>query len=112
MPKQPTNTAASLRARLLNIARETKQPFEVLLARFVLERLLFRLSRSKHADRFALKGTMLLATWLPETTPGTRDIDLLGFGDASEQQILAIFREVFAMVHDDSVEFDVDGLQI
>ena len=112
MPKQPTNIAASLRARLLNIARETKQPFEVLLTRFVLERLLFRLSRSKHADRFALKGAMLLATWLPDTTRGTRDLDLLGFGDASEQQILAVFREVLAMVDVDGVEFDVDSLQI
>ena len=112
MPKQPTNIAASLRARLLNIARETKQPFEVLLTRFVLERLLFRLSRSKHADRFVLKGAMLLATWLPHTPRGTRDLDLLGFGDASEQQTLVIFRDVLAMVDDDGVEFDVDSLQI
>lgn len=112
MPRQPTNIAASLRARLLNIARETKQPFEVLLTRFVLERLLFRLSRSKHADRFVLKGAMLLATWLPHTPRGTRDLDLLGFGDASEQQTLVIFRDVLAMVDDDGVEFDVDSLQI
>ena len=112
MPKQPTNIAASLRARLLNIARETRQPFEVLLTRFVLERLLFRLSRSKHADRFVLKGAMLLATWLPDTTRETRDLDLLGFGDASEQQILAIFSEVLALVDDDGVEFEVDSLRI
>lgn len=77
MPKQPKNIAASLRARLLNIAQETKQPFEVLLTRFVLERLLFRLSRSKHAERFVLKGAMLLATWLPGTARGSRDLDLL-----------------------------------
>ena len=81
MAKPPTNIAASVRARLLNLARETGQPFDVLLTRFVHERLLYRLSRSPHADRFALKGAMLLTTWLPETARGTRDLDLLGFGE-------------------------------
>jgi len=83
-----------------------------LLTRFVLERLLYRLSRSKHADSFVLKGAMLLATWLPDKTRGTRDLDLLGFGDASEQKILGVFREVLSIVDDDDVEFDVDSLQI
>jgi nucleotidyltransferase AbiEii toxin of type IV toxin-antitoxin system len=91
MAKPPTNIAASVRARLLNLARRTNQPFDVLLTRFVHERLLYRLSCSPHADRFVLKGAMLLTTWLPETARGTRDLDLMGFGDASEQRILSIF---------------------
>jgi hypothetical protein len=78
--KHPANIAASVRARLLNLARQTNQPFDVLLTRFVRERLLYRLSRSSHADRLVLKGAMLLTTWLPETAPGTRDVDLLGLG--------------------------------
>jgi hypothetical protein len=61
-----------------NLARQTGQPFDVLLTRFVHERLLYRLSR--YADRFVLKGAMLLTTWLPEAARGTRDLDLLGFG--------------------------------
>lgn len=56
MAKRPTNIAASVRVRLLNLARRTNQPFDVLLTRFVHERLLYRLSRSPHADRFVLKG--------------------------------------------------------
>ena len=45
MPKQPIqNMGASVRARLQNIARERGQPFELLLTRYVLERLLYRLS--------------------------------------------------------------------
>jgi hypothetical protein len=40
MAKPPTNIAASVRARLLNLARRTNQPFDVLLTRFVHERLL------------------------------------------------------------------------
>lgn len=112
MAKPPTNIAASVRARLLNLARQTNQPFDVLLTRFVHERLLYRLSRSPHADRFVLKGAMLLITWLPETTRGTRDLDLLGFGDASEQRIIDIFREVLASPDDDGVVFDLDTLQV
>ena len=112
MAKPPTNIAASVRARLLNLARRTNQPFDVLLTRFVHERLLYRLSRSPHADRFVLKGAMLLTTWLPGTARGTRDLDLLGFGDSSEQHILGIFREVLAIAGDDGVAFDLDALQI
>lgn len=112
MAKPPTNIAASVRARLLNLARQTGQPFDVLLTRFVHERLLYRLNRSPHADRFVLKGAMLLTTWLPETARGTRDLDLLGFGDSSEQRILGIFREVLAIAADDGVAFDLDALHV
>jgi nucleotidyltransferase AbiEii toxin of type IV toxin-antitoxin system len=112
MAKPARNIAASVRARLLNLARQTNQPFDVLLTRFVHERLLYRLSLSPHADRFVLKGAMLLTTWLPEMARGTRDLDLLGFGDASEQRILGIFREVLAIAADDGVAFDLDALQV
>ena len=112
MAKPPANIGASVRARLLNLARQTNQPFDVLLTRFVHERLLYRLSRSPHADRFVLKGAMLLTTWLPHTARGTRDLDLLGFGDASEQRILGIFREVLAIAGHDGVAFDLDALQV
>ena len=74
-----------------------EQPFDVLLTRYVHERILYRLSQSPHADRFALKGAMLLTTWLPDTLRGTRDLDLLGFGDPSEQHLLTIIRDIFAV---------------
>ena len=112
MAKRPTNIAASVRARLLNLARQTSQPFDVLMTRFVLERLLYRLSRSLHANQFVLKGAMLLTTWLPETARGTRDLDLLGFGGSDEQRILAIFRDALAIGGDDGVEFDLDALRV
>ena len=50
------NLAASVRARLLNRARETRQDFNLILSRYALERLLYRLSISPHADQFLLKG--------------------------------------------------------
>jgi len=72
-----TNQAASVRQRLLNLAKASGRPFNEVLQHYALERWLYRLSRSEHADRLVLKGALLLRVWdLPFGRP-TRDIDLL-----------------------------------
>lgn len=76
------NMAASVRARLLNRARETRQDFNLILTRYALERLLYRLSISPHADQFLLKGALLFDLWFDIPHRPTRDADLLGFGSA------------------------------
>lgn len=50
------NVAASVRARLLNVAKAQGVDFNQVLVRFALERILYRLSQSEHADHFLLKG--------------------------------------------------------
>ncbi|HEY8710939.1 MAG TPA: nucleotidyl transferase AbiEii/AbiGii toxin family protein [Burkholderiaceae bacterium] len=85
---------------------------ELLLTRYALERLLHRLSLSPHRERFVLKGAMLLATWFDEPHRATRDVDLLGFGDAAHDAPLATFREIMAVEVDDGVRFDLKGLRI
>ena len=116
MPDRPrprqNNVGASVRQRLLNLAHARGQPMELLLTRFALERLLHRLSVSPHRDRFVLKGAMLLAFWFDEPHRATRDVDLLGFGDAAEDALLATFREVMAVEVDDGVSLDLKGLRI
>jgi hypothetical protein len=57
------NLAASVRQRLLNLAKERNEDFEQILVRYALERLLYRLSRSAHAERFVLKGALLFRLW-------------------------------------------------
>lgn len=59
MPKVPSNRAASVRQRLLNRARERGEDFQLVLIRYTVERLLYRLSRSPHKKQFVLKGAML-----------------------------------------------------
>ena len=54
-----SDLAASVRARLLNIAKTEGSDFNQVLVRFALERILYRLTRSPHADRFVLKGALL-----------------------------------------------------
>ena len=112
MPDRPRNIGASVRQRLLNLAHSRGQSMERLLTRYVLERLLYRLSLSPHRDRFVLKGAMLLATWFDEPHRATRDVDLLGFGDATEDALLATFREIMAVEVDDGLSFDLKGLRI
>ena len=73
MAKSPVNLAKSVKDRLLNIARKQGRAFDVLLVRFALERLLFRLSISDHKERFVLKGGMLVTTWIDDDSPVTRD---------------------------------------
>ena len=76
------NPAASVRARLLNRARETRQDFNLILTRYALERLLYRLSISLHADQFLLKGALLFDLWFDVPHRPTRDADFLGLGSA------------------------------
>ncbi|AWC25171.1 hypothetical protein CO731_04665 [Aminobacter sp. MSH1] len=112
MAKEIKNIGASVRARLLQVSKASGQTFDLVLTRFALERLLFRLSQSPHADRFVLKGAMLMMSWFDDPHRGTRDLDLLGFGDPSAEPMLATFREILAQGAADGVEFDVDALRV
>lgn len=112
MRKPVTNIGASIQARLRNLAKEKEQPFELLLIRYTLERLLYRLSTSAYWDRFVLKGAVLLTTWFDDPHRPTRDVDFLGFGDADPETILNAFREICAMKADDGVEFSVGDLAV
>ena len=112
MAKRTRDVGASVRSRLLKLARERGQPFDLVITRYALERLLYRLSESAHRSRFALKGAMLVTTWFPDPHRPTRDLDLLGFGDSSEESILTVFREVCGMAVDDGITFEADKLRI
>ncbi len=102
------NVGASVRARLLQVGRRTGQNFELVLNRYAVERLLYRLSRSRHADRFVLKGAMLLMTWFDEPFRVSRDLDLLGCGDPAPETVLEIFKEIFGIEKHDGIAFDTN----
>jgi hypothetical protein len=112
MAKEVRNIGASVRARLLNLSRETGQNYNLLLTRYALERLLHRLTQTPHHDRFVLKGAMLMTTWFDDPYRPTRDVDLLGFGDPEPQAMLEVFREVCSVEANDGVEFDRDRLEV
>ena len=111
MAKAPVNIAASAKERLLRLSREIGQPFDVLLVRFALERLLYRLSISAQRDNFILKGGLLVTLWLEDSNRVTRDMDFLAFGDASAARLIADFSAIMAIDGGDGLEFDTKGLK-
>lgn len=102
-----TGLAVSVRARLLNKARAEKSDFNGVLIRYALERLLYRLSQSAHADRFLLKGAMLFTLWYDMPHRATRDVDLLGFGPSDLASIGQTFRDIVSVAVADGINFDV-----
>lgn len=104
------NQAASIRARLKNRADATGKDYNLLLTEFGLERLLYRLSVSSHADAFLLKGALLFSLWHELPGRPTRDLDLLGFGSDDVSSIVATFRDVCAVACDDGIHFDVGSV--
>ena len=66
MPEAVKDIGASVRARLLRISNEKGRNFDLVLTHYAIERLLYRLAKSRYADRFVLKGAKLLVTWFDE----------------------------------------------
>lgn len=98
--------AASVRARLLAVAKSQGADFNQVLVRFALERILYRLSRSTHADRFLLKGALLFTLWYDMPHRPTRDADLLGFGPSDLESIAQTFRDIAGVKVEDGIIFD------
>lgn len=105
------NRAASVRARLLNRARADRTDFNLILTRYSLERLLYRLSSSPWADQFLLKGALLFDLWFDQPHRPTRDIDLLGFGPSELDDLIEVFQQVCAQPSDDGMVFDQGSVQ-
>jgi predicted nucleotidyltransferase component of viral defense system len=84
----------SIMDRLKNQARSRGVPFNEVLTYYVLERFLYRLSKSKHRNDFVLKGALLMSLWLGGLSRSTRDIDLRGFVPHDPAQVTKIFKEI------------------
>lgn len=100
------NLAASIRDRLLNKARAEKLDYNLLLTRYALERMIYRLSISAERDRFLLKGALLFDLWFDVPHRPTHDADFLGFGSAEIPQVEAVFRDICRIEVDDGIVFD------
>jgi len=89
--KEPVkNMGASVRARLLKLAQERGEDYQLVLSRFANERFLYRLASSRYGSMFVLKGAALFTLWTGHPHRATRDVDLLGFGDSSEARVREI----------------------
>ncbi len=110
------NIAASVRQRLLNQARNDKRPFSELLQYYAMERFLYRLSQSGHADRFILKGALMLRVWFsPQASTQfrpTMDIDMLGLTSNEEDSIIDKIKDIISVdTEPDGLIFDLDSIR-
>lgn len=114
MRARPADVAASIRDRLRRHASATGVDFQRVLDQYAVERLLYRLTRSPHADTFVLKGALLFSAWDGGPHRRTRDADLLGYGDPSVRRISEVFPEVAATVPDvdDGLIFEAAAVRV
>jgi len=112
LSKSVTNIAASVHQRLLNLARERKEEFKFVLTKYALERMLFRISQSKHGGVFTLKGALLFELWTEKRYRPTRDADFLASGENSLERLCTIFKEIIGeAVVDDGLRFDRESVR-
>jgi predicted nucleotidyltransferase component of viral defense system len=102
--KAEKNIVASVLARLRNASKLSGVPFQQVLQQYAMERFLYRISKSKHAQGVILKGALLLKTiGIPNARP-TMDIDMLRRGKADQSSLLALVKDC------GTLEVDADGL--
>ena len=107
------NIEHSVRLRLLDVSKKRKVDFQFCLTHYALERFLYRLSKSSHAEKFILKGALLLMSWTNEPYRPTRDLDLLGCGDATPGNLRTAIMEICqSEVEPDGLVFDTESLTI
>ena len=105
------NRAASLRARLLNLSKKENIEFQVLISRFLHERLLYRISVSEYSNHFILKGGAFMYALQGIKTRPTTDIDLLGQQIANDVDTLCnIFRKICTSESTDEVHFSPERI--
>jgi len=104
---------ASVRQRLLNQARTQGRPFQELLQYFAMERFLYRLAKSPFADRFILKGALLLTAWRAPVARPTMDIDLAGKTNNELEHIRLLVGEVCEFATEpDGIEFVAGSIEV
>lgn len=106
------NLGASIRQKLLNLAQQTKRPFNEVLTYYMIERFIHRLSKSPYKSRFVLKGALMFIVWDLSDTRPTRDIDLLGKTHNTAENIKQIIQEICCIeCPEDAAIFMTDSVE-
>ena len=104
--QQAKNCAASVRSRLLQKSKQQGEAFNLLLTRYAVERLLYRLAKSEYSNQFILKGATLFTVWHSSPHRATKDLDLLGYGTNKVSSLEEIFKIICQDSYaEDGVEF-------
>lgn len=104
----------SVKDRLKNLASNHGKSFQEELVYYGLERTIYRLSKTKYAEHFVLKGGIFLyALFDGNFARATSDIDLLAEQISNDQnEIEHIFYDVFSIPVEDAIIFDLQTLKV
>ena len=106
--------ADSVKARLKTFAIKNGCTFQEALTYYGLERTIYRISVSKYAEHFVLKGGIFLyAIFERNYERTTTDVDLLvrRISNSSEE-MKRIFQDILSQTVDDALAFDVDSITV
>lgn len=108
--KNRKNIVASVLAKLRNASKSSGALFQQVLQQYAMERFLYRISKSKHAQTVVLKGALLLKTiGIPNARP-TMDIDMLRTGKADQASLLSLVKDCATLdVAADGLDFIADS---
>lgn len=107
------NVAALVQRQLVQISKEHRADPNHVFLQYALERLLYRLSMSDHADRLILKGAMLFAAWTGVAHRATRDVDFLTLGNPSPDRFARYLNDLCSLpVEDDGVTFHSESIEV
>ena len=108
------SSVASVKDRLKNRSKETGKTMQELFTLYGLERTIYRLSISRYAANFTLKGGIFLyALFDGNYARATTDIDFLAQKISNEtEDMKAVFTEIFTIDADDPLRFDLDTLVV
>jgi len=107
-----TNLPTSISAKLKNLAKDEGETYQNILTRYGLERFLQRLVSSGHGNKFLLKGALLFNLWFDIPHRPTRDIDLLGFGHADQDELRRVIQGVCDIEVEDGLDFQFETLRV
>lgn len=111
MATEIRDIAASVKARLINLAKDNREDAQSILTRYGVERFLYRLSQSDHKKNFLLKGAALFALWFHQPHRATKDVDLLGFVENDIATLEKIVSEVCEIEGSDGLKFDLETVR-
>lgn len=113
MKEATKNIPVSILARLRNQAQVTNRPYAEVLQYFAMERFLYRLSKTKYAEKFVLKGGLLFYVWNLSMRRPTRDIDFRGYVSSDKNNLEKIINMVLEeSALEDGLVFDAQSVSV
>jgi predicted nucleotidyltransferase component of viral defense system len=108
-----SNVAASVRGRLLNIAKQENIQFQRILTLYKQEGLLHRIVSTQHGRSVVLKGGLLFYQMYGVFARPTKDIDLLGSDTGERAKLLdEVLQTASSVEIEDGLSFDASTISV